>query len=443
MNEQLEQLRAELNYDKTNKCVQCGYCLPACPTYLTMGKETHSPRGRINLVKMAGEGKIKDLSVLEEPLDLCLGCRACETVCPTGVEYGAILESARASITRRKAYSVPQKALRSLLFKKVFPSRKAMKLLGDAMWVYEKTGVQKLARKSGLMKKLPAHLGEFEAIVPPAVSPRERASLPRVTKAKGQRKYTVAFFVGCVMDAMFRKINQLSVQLLAEVGCDVIVIENQICCGALHAHAGEMDESKQLAKRNIEAFAAVDADFIVNNAGGCGAMLVEYDHLLADDAQWAERARAFAAKTRDISQVLALCGGIAGKEGPTERVTYQRSCHMTNVQKVTAEPVQLLAGLPNVELVEMAEANMCCGSAGIYNLVQYDASMEILDLKMQHVIDTGAVTIVTTNPGCLLQMKLGIEREHLGERVRAVHLVEYLAQRAGILDGNPSAQPKA
>lgn len=432
MNEQLAALRAELNYDKTNRCVQCGYCLPACPTYLTMGKETHSPRGRINLVKMVGEGKITDLSVLEEPLDLCLGCRACETVCPTGVEYGAILESARAAITRRKTFTVPQKALRKLLFKKVFPSRKAMNLVGNALWLYEKSGAQKLARKSGLMKKLPAHLGEFEAVVPLAASPGERSALPRRVQARGGRKYTVAFFLGCVMDAMFQKINELSIQLLAEVGCDVVVVENQTCCGALHAHAGERDESKVLAKRNIEAFERYDADFVVNNAGGCGAMLIEYDHLLADEPEWAERARQFVQKTRDISQVLVQCGGVKGKEGPFERVTYQRSCHMSNVQKVTAEPVQLLQSLPNVELVEMAEANMCCGSAGIYNLVNYDASMEILDHKMKHVKDTEAVTIITTNPGCLLQMKLGIERENLSGKMRAVHLAEFLAERSGL-----------
>ncbi|RNB85597.1 (Fe-S)-binding protein [Brevibacillus panacihumi] len=432
--QQLAALRSELNYDKTNKCVQCGYCLPACPTYLTMGVETHSPRGRINLVKMAGEGKIKDLSVLEEPLDLCLGCRACETVCPTGVEYGAILESARAAITRRKTFTVPQKAMRNLLFKKVFPSRKAMNLIGNAMWVYEKSGVQKLARKSGLMNKLPAHLGEFEKITPPAVAPAQRASLPAFTPAKGERKYTVAMFVGCVMDAMFRRINQLSVQLLAEVGCDVIVVENQTCCGALHAHTGELDESKNLAKRNILAFAQNDVDFIVNNAGGCGAMMVEYDHLLADEPEWAERAEQFVRKTKDISQVLVLCGGIQGEKRPAERVTYQRSCHMTNVQKVTEEPVSLLKNLSHVDLIEMNNANMCCGSAGIYNIVNYDASMEILDHKMKDVKETETTTIVTTNPGCLLQMKLGIERENMGDRVRAVHLIEYLAERSGMIN---------
>lgn len=434
MNNPMASLREELHYDKTNRCVQCGYCLPACPTFLTMGKETHSPRGRINLVKMAAEGRIQDLSTLEEALDLCLGCRACETVCPSGVEYGAILESARTALARRKKYTLPKKAMRNFLFKKVFPSRKAMNLIGNAVWLYEKSGAQKLARKSGLLKKMPAHLGEFETALPLSVSPAERSRMPRFTPAKGEKKYTVAFFVGCVMDAMFRKINQLSIQLLAEVGCDVIVVENQTCCGALHAHAGELEDSKDLAKRNIAAFEQHEVDFIVNNAGGCGAMLVEYDHLLKDEPEWAERAKRFTEKTRDISQVLVLCGGVKGKEGPAERVTYQRSCHMSNVQKVTREPVQLIQSLPGVELVEMKEATMCCGSAGIYNLVQYESSMEILDRKMEHVKDTQATTIITTNPGCLLQMKLGIEREQLGDRMRAVHLVEYLAERAGLAE---------
>lgn len=432
MKQDLEQLKEELKYEKTNSCVQCGYCLPVCPTYATMSKETHSPRGRINLVKMVGEGRITDLSVLEEPMDLCLGCRACETACPTGVEYGILLEAARAAITRRKKFSVPVRTVRNTLFKKVFPSRKAMNFIGNSMWLYEKSGIQKLVRKSGVMKKLPSHLGEFEAITPSAVSPRERSSLLPITPAKGDKKYTVAFFVGCVMDAMFRKINQLSVKLLSEAGCDVIVIENQTCCGALHAHTGEVEESKSLAKRNIAAFEKEEVDFIVNNAGGCGAMLIEYDHLLADEPRWVERAKRFSEKTKDISQILVLCGGINAKDCSPQRITYQRSCHMTNVLKVTKEPLQLIQSVPNVEFIEMSDANMCCGSAGIYNIVHYDASMDILDQKMENVKDTNATTIITTNPGCLIQMKLGIERENLKGSMRAVHLVEYLAEATGI-----------
>lgn len=433
MSQSLEQLQKEFLYEKTNSCVQCGYCLPVCPTYATMGKETHSPRGRINLVKMVGEGKIKDVSVLEEPLDLCLGCRACETACPTGVEYGSILEAARAALVRRKKFSAPVRLLRKTMFKKVFPSSRMMKLTGNALWLYQKSGIQKVVQSSGIMKKLPYHLGDFEAIAPPAVSPAERKQTPARVGAKGEKKYTVAFFTGCIMDAMFQRINRLSVLLLAEAGCDVIVVPNQTCCGALHAHSGEMEEAKHLAKQNIIAFEKANADFIVNNAGGCGAMLYEYGHLLADDKEWADRAAAFSTKSRDISQVLVACGGMPDLQPRSgERVTYQRSCHMTNVQKVVREPLELLTNVPGIEFVEMEEANMCCGSAGIYNIVHYDESMGILDEKMEHTKATGASTVITTNPGCLLQMKLGIQRENLSDSVRAMHLIEYLAEAAGI-----------
>lgn len=430
--EDLKVLREELNADKTNQCVQCGYCLPVCPTYLTMGKETHSPRGRINLVKMAGEGRISDLSILEEPLDLCLGCRACETACPTGVEYGSILEAARSAITRRKHYPLPVRLTRSLLFKKVFPSRKAMTLLGDAIWLYEKSGLQKLARSTGLTKLLPSHLDEFEAITPPSISPKERRGFPERLTAKGTKKYTVAFFLGCVMDAMFHRVNQLSIKLLSEVGCDVIVVDGQTCCGALHSHAGESEQAKTLAKQNIIAFEQEQIDFIVNNAGGCGAMLVEYDHLLSGEPEWAERAAVFTAKTKDISQIIHQCGGIQVKTKNVERVTYQRSCHLTNVQKVDDEPLALIKQVGSAQFVEMENAYDCCGSAGIYNIVNYDASMDILNQKMGHVKQTEATTIITTNPGCLLQMKLGIKREKLDHKIRAVHLVEFLAEAAQI-----------
>ncbi|MES9737739.1 (Fe-S)-binding protein [Peribacillus frigoritolerans] len=432
MKTSLKQLREEFQYNKTNNCVQCGYCLPVCPTYTTFGKETHSPRGRINLVKMVGEGKITDLSVLEEPFELCLGCRACETACPTGVEYGSILEATRAALVIRKTFSIPVRLLRKSMLKRVFPSRKMMNVTGHSIWLYKKSGLQKAARSSGIMKKLPYNLGAFEAIMPEPVSPVERGRALTEVKAKLNPKYIVAFFTGCIMDAMFHHINQLSIKLLSEAGCDVIVVPKQTCCGALHAHSGEMDEARNLAKQNILAFEKVEADFVVNNAGGCGAMLYEYGHLLSNDSEWADRASAFSAKSIDISQILVKCGlpEISVRAG--ERVTYQRSCHMTNVQKVTQEPVELLKKVPGIQLIEMDQADMCCGSAGIYNIVNYDSSMKILDEKMKHTIATEAAVIITTNPGCLLQMKLGIEREGLTKSMRALHLIEYLAEAAGV-----------
>ncbi|MBP1933903.1 (Fe-S)-binding protein [Ammoniphilus resinae] len=433
MNQMLEDLKKELKYEKTNSCVQCGYCLPVCPTYMTMGKETHSPRGRINLVKMVGEGRITDLSVLEEPMNLCLGCRACETACPTGVEYGTILEAARAAITRRKKFSFPVKTLRNTIFKKVFPSKSKLNLLTDGLWLYQKTGLQKVAQKTGITRALPFNLGQFEAITPTVTSPSERRNRFKRIPAKGEKKYTVAFFTGCIMDAMFQRINDLSIALLSHVGCEVLIVENETCCGALHAHSGEMDEAKVLAKKNIAAFEKEDVEFIINNAGGCGAMLHEYDHLLADEPEWHERAKEFVRKSKDISQILVACGGVPMNKELPGRVTYQRSCHLTNVQKVTKEPVQLIESIPGIDFIEMKDKDMCCGSAGIYNIVNYDASMEILDEKMKNVKDTHATTIITTNPGCLLQMKLGIEREKMGKEARALHLVEYLAEAAGIV----------
>ncbi|MBZ5749557.1 (Fe-S)-binding protein [Metabacillus rhizolycopersici] len=221
---------------------------------MSMGKETHYPRGRINLVKMLGEGKITDLSIVEEPLNLCLGCRACETACPTGVEYGSILESARAALVKRKNFSFPVRLVRNTMFKKGFPIKNMMRFTGNSYWLYEKTELQKVMRKSNALKKLPFHLGEFEAIMPKAVSPKHRSHFSSFVKVKGERKYTIVFFTGCIMDVMFRRINELSIQLLAEAGCDIYIAEKQTCCGALYAHSGEMDDAKELAKKNITAF---------------------------------------------------------------------------------------------------------------------------------------------------------------------------------------------
>lgn len=422
----------KLPYDETIQCVQCGYCLPACPTYVTMGKETHSPRGRINLVKMAAEGRIA-ITDMKESINLCLGCRACETACPSGVEYGKILEGAREVLHEQQAQSAPVKWTQDTFFKKLMPNSKRLNQMANVLWLYQSSGLQKIVHKGKLSKILPSSLAAFEEILPKITSPKARRRRPVVFKpGEGiQTKWKVAFFTGCIMDAMFEKINRLSMELLAAAGCEVYVIKEQTCCGALHSHSGRMEESRSLAKQNIIAFESLDVDFIVNNAGGCGAALVEYDHLLKGDPEWEERAAVFAKKNRDISQLLAECS-LPFKHRIEEVITYQRSCHMTNVQKVVSKPLALIKSIPGATYKEMENPHMCCGSAGIYNMVNYEESMEILDAKMIDSKNTQATVVVTTNPGCLLQMQLGIQREGLSGTVRAVHLAELLAESMGL-----------
>lgn len=439
--DELKTLQRALAYDETFSCVQCGYCLPVCPTYETMGRETHSPRGRIHLVKLTAEGRLTDWSLLADSIDRCLGCRACETACPTGVQYGRIFEAAKEAIAERRPSGAPVRAGRRLLFRGLFPSKRRMNALAGALWLCQKSGLDRLAVKLKLTNLLPAPLAAFAGLLPPLTSPLARGRRPRTFRPpQGPPRCRVAFFTGCVMDAMFERLNRLSMELLAAAGCEVVALPGETCCGALHAHAGEHGPARELARRNIAALERLEAespvDYVVHNAGGCGAMLAEYPQLLKDEPEWRGRAARFAAKTRDISEILAplelpFLPRRAGAE--EEIVTYQRSCHMTHVQKVTAPPLSLLRRIPGVALREMADKDKCCGSAGIYNLVHHDESMAILDVKMQAVRGTAARTIVTTNPGCLLQMQLGIRREGLQGRMRAVHLVELLAEACGLV----------
>jgi len=433
----LTAIQQELRYDLTNACVQCGYCLPVCPTYMTMEKETQSPRGRINLVKMVAEGRIQDITKIMEPLDLCVGCRACETACPTGVQYGKIHEAARNALAKYRNYSPSVKTIRNILFKRVFPKQKVMVSLGNMIWFYQKSGLQKVLHTTKILDYFPNHIGEFERTLPMLPSMRKRKQelhSTNIGKMKNGQKQQmrVAFFQGCVMEAIYQRINRFTIELMKVAGIEVVIPSKQTCCGALHAHSGEHKHAIELAKQNIDAFYQENVDYIVNNAGGCGAALVEYDQLLAEDPDYAEKAKEFVKKVRDISQVLVEADRLPFQETIDEIVTYQRSCHMTNVQKVKNEPLQLIKSIPGIQLVEMERPNMCCGSGGIYNLIHYEESMKILHLKMDTLKDTYATTIITTNPGCLIQIQKGILDEGLKGKVRVIHLVELLAEAVGI-----------
>ncbi|WP_392456788.1 (Fe-S)-binding protein [Chryseomicrobium aureum] len=424
-------LRNQLAYEETFSCVQCGYCLPACPTYLAFGKESHSPRGRIQLVKLAAEGKI-EIKDLEKPIDLCLGCRACETVCPTNVEYGKILDSAIDVLGeyRRKNRSLVEKAVRNLVFRKALPNKRVLKLVGTGLRLYQTTKADKAVRKTGVIAKVSASLATMEQITPKVEKPRVRNHFYEQAAVKSKVK--VAFFTGCIMDTFFARVNDLSMKLLEEAGYEVLFLKEQTCCGALHQHSAEKNTAIELAKKNIETFEKLDCDFIVNAIGGCGAALVEYHHLFAKDDPWHERAKNFAAKNKDISFILSRVELPIRKSIPM-RVTYQPSCHLTNVQKVINEPLELIKKIPGLEFAALRNQNLCCGSAGIYNIIHHEESMKVLDMKMKTVSEVKPHLIITTNPGCHLQMILGVKREGLETKVSVKHIVEVLAEACEII----------
>jgi glycolate oxidase iron-sulfur subunit len=427
-------LQASLDYDQLTNCMRCGFCLPACPTFRETGVEAESPRGRIALMKAAADGLLLPEQAFAEQMDHCLGCRACEPACPADVKYGRLIEQARAAVEEhREDHRWWVKTVRKAVFQGLFPHPRRMRLLGGALKLYQKSGLQKLVRVSGALKLLPAHLAEMENIMPTVSAQGVVGQIGKRHPAKGDRIATVGLFRGCIMDILFTDTNVNTVELLTEAGFEVVIPDAQTCCGALHAHSGEQAQSRDLAKRNIRAFREAGVDWVVSNAGGCGAMLYEYDHLLHDDRQWAEDADWFARRVVDVSRLLYERGRIPAFRFPGEtheevRITYQDSCHLRNVMQSSDAPRALMKRVDGADYVEMPEADRCCGSAGIYNLTQPDSAGQILSHKMEHARGTSAGLMLTSNPGCLLQMKLGIEREGLGGRMEAVHLVDFLHQ---------------
>jgi glycolate oxidase iron-sulfur subunit len=448
----------KFNMDDIMNCMHCGFCLPACPTYRMTGKETQSPRGRIALMKGAALGQLPLDEEFERNMYDCLGCRACETACPAGVPYGTMIEDAREAVEDRKLAANGMPLVKKLIFRGLFPHPRRMKLLGTLLWGAQALGLQKLADRTGLIRILPREMAEMQKSVRTVASPFARAKRKRLVPAErsetaqgagaavqmavagagvgvtsagasaspGAKPLKIGFFTGCIMDVMFYETNQATAKLLAKAGCDVYFTEGQTCCGALHAHSGYKDGAKELAKRNIEAFERAGVDYIVNNAGGCGAALKEYHHWFHDDPEWKERAMAFVARMRDANELLAELPPLTFSKPVHATVTYQDSCHLANGQGVRNQPRQLIRSIPGVSFVEMNGADSCCGSAGIYNITNFDKSMDILDAKMRDVEKTKAHILVTSNPGCLLQMRQGIIRAGLQDRMEAVHIMDLL-----------------
>ena len=415
---------AELEYGLLLQCVHCGLCLPSCPTYAELGQEPDSPRGRIYLIKALADGRIELSDSAAEHLSLCLGCRACESACPSGVQYGHLIEAARAELEVRRPGSVLRRWIRRAAFEGLLPHPALLRAVAGLLRFYQRSGFQRLVRASGVLRLLPATLAASEALLPPLPPAGRRGSLPEVTPARGTRRSVVGLLHGCVQDAVFRPHNEATIRCLARQGAEVRVPRAQRCCGALHAHAGDPETARTLARDTIAAFEAAAVEAVVVNAAGCGAHMKAYGHLLRGDPAWAARAAAFARKVVDVTEFLTRAP-LVGPIGPLPlRATYHDPCHLAHGQKVRGEPRALLRAVPGLELVELGEAEMCCGSAGIYNLTEPVMARRLLERKMTHVEATGAATVVTANPGCILQLAAGLRAR--GRDAEVLHIVEVL-----------------
>lgn len=415
-------------------CMRCGFCLPSCPTYIHLGNdESLSPRGRIAIMRGIRDGFVEFDQSIEQSFDTCLGCRACEPACPAGVKYGTLIEQTREAIQHGKKSNLIVRATKEVVFNHLFTKQSNMKMAVNLVNVYQKSGVQKISRKIGFMNLFPKQLQKMELSLPNP--PKKIAKIhEKVTNPLKLKPLKVAFFTGCLMDTLYKEINDKTVALLEMLGVEVTIPKNQSCCGALHGHSGEMKKGHNNLIQNVQTFESDEFDYIVNNAGGCGAFLKEYELHLKNEPRYFEKAKRFSEKTIDISSLLVQAGLLdylnkLPKKQEEVIVTYQDSCHLRNVNKVFIEPREILKAMPNSKYLELPNASSCCGSAGIYNILQPDISNKILHSKMEDVQKISPSIIVTSNPGCLIQMQVGIQNSNLSNSIKAMHIVDFLYDR--------------
>jgi glycolate oxidase iron-sulfur subunit len=404
-------------------CVHCGFCLPACPTYVLWGEEMDSPRGRIYMMQKAGEGDAPlDLN-FQHHMDNCLGCMACMTACPSGVQYDKLIEDTRAQVERNIPRSTSDSLFRKLLFA-IFPHPVRLRVLAAPMFLYQRSGLQALVRRSGLLNLFPRRLAAMEALLP-VVPSNFAARMPARTAAAAPHRRRVGMLTGCVQQVFFPHVNAATARVLAAEGCEVIAPANQPCCGALMVHSGLEEQATAMARRIIEIFEQANVETIVINAAGCGSTMKQYGHLLRDDPQWAARARAFSAKCRDIAELLCELEPVAPRHPLPLRIAYHDACHLRHAQGIHQQPRQLLNGIPGLQIAEIAEPSLCCGSAGVYNLLQPGPAQQLADRKVSHLLATQARVVVSANPGCLLQLNSGLRRRG-EEDFSTFHMIELL-----------------
>lgn len=419
----------DLDYSVVQQCMHCGLCLPTCPTYDATKLERNSPRGRIALMRAIADGRLEPTEAFADEMYFCLGCLACMTACPAGVNYAELFEHARAEAEQSGVLNNPKRSfIRALTLRWLFMDMGRLQFVGFMIRLYQQLGLQTLIRKSGVLKLLPKRLRELEAMTP-TIQPKFSADLiAPLTQPTTEKKYRVAVLTGCAQDLMFSDVNRDTVEVLARNGCEVVTPPEQNCCGSLHAHNGEWEMAQGLARKSIDQFPPEQFDAIITNAAGCGSHLKHYAKLLESDPVYHKRAKLWDSKVKDIHEWLAQIGiqpPVANGQ-PAQTVTYHEACHLCHGQKITSQPRQVLKAIPNLKLVELPESTWCCGSAGIYNLIQPEMANELLDRKLKHIKATKAEVVATGNPGCLAHMMNGVRKQNVP--VRMAHPITLLAE---------------
>jgi glycolate oxidase iron-sulfur subunit len=409
-------------YEDFSRCVHCGLCLNHCPTYRLWQLEADSPRGRIRQMMLVNQGELLVSKGFVDHIDKCLDCRSCESACPSAVNYGKLVEHARARIERDFKRPLFSRMARNFVYRRLLPYPERIARLAKLLRIYQRSGLQAAARATGILRLL--GLAERDLLLPPVDHHFFFDQLGRTFPAQGPRRARVAFFAGCVANVTFTALNEATIRVLTANGCEVVIPGGQFCCGALPAHAGVRDVARELARWNIEAFAASNFDALVTNAAGCGSTLKEYEQLFAADEPEYSAAGRLGKKTRDVTEFLAALGLSAQLKPIPARVTYQDSCHLLHGQKIREAPRRLLHAIPGLEFVELPFADICCGSAGVYNVTETKASLDLLTEKMGYAKSTNAQIIATANPGCLLQLRAGVEIHKTGQEV--LHVIDLL-----------------
>ncbi len=411
-------------------CVHCGFCLSTCPSYRVIGKETDSPRGRIYLMDGINEGDIPLSPAIAQHFDTCLGCLACVTTCPSGVQYDQLIEATRAQVQRNHPRSLPEQLLRQFIFS-TFPYPQRLRVLLAPLLVYQKLGLQKLLRSTGwLAKFLPQQVAAMESVLPNLKPESFQDNLPELIPAQGTKRYRVGMLLGCVQRVFLPEVNNATVRVLTANGCEVVIPKSQGCCGALSHHQGQEAQTLDLARQTIDSFADLELDAILINASGCGHTLKEYGHILKDDPKYASKAQEFALKVKDVQEFLDHVGlttplsPLRDRQDQPLAIAYQDACHMLHGQKISLEPRRLLRQIPNVELRESVDAALCCGSAGIYNILQPEVGHELGDQKVTNLTDTGAQVIASANVGCITQIRKHLQLQN--KQVLLMHPMELL-----------------